>query len=111
MILRVRAWAWLAAETNDLAEKVRCLEEIVALDPDLEWATTYYWQIIEDDLAGTVIEGPIWEFTTAAGPVCDPPLTGDVTGDCSVDLSEFADFTSPLLLNLLIRSSPFIGFA
>ena len=36
--LQVRAWAWLAANTDDLAEKVRCLEAIVALDPDLEWA-------------------------------------------------------------------------
>jgi len=38
--LQVRAWAWLAAETDGLAEKVRCLEAIVALDPDLEWART-----------------------------------------------------------------------
>ena len=38
VILRVRAWARLAAETEDLAEKVRCLEAIVALDPSLEWS-------------------------------------------------------------------------
>jgi hypothetical protein len=31
--LQVRAWVWLTAETDDLAEKVRCLEAIVALDP------------------------------------------------------------------------------
>jgi len=36
--LQIRAWAWLAAETDDLAEKVRCLEAIVALDPALDWA-------------------------------------------------------------------------
>ena len=36
--LLVRAWAWLAAETDDLAEKERCLEAIVDLEPDAEWA-------------------------------------------------------------------------
>jgi hypothetical protein len=28
----------LAAETDDLQKKVRCLKAIVALDPGLEWA-------------------------------------------------------------------------
>jgi hypothetical protein len=37
-IPQIRAWAWLAAETDDLEEKTKCLEAIVALDPDLEWA-------------------------------------------------------------------------
>jgi hypothetical protein len=37
-ILQVRAWAWLAAGTDGLAEKERCLRAILALDPDLEWA-------------------------------------------------------------------------
>jgi hypothetical protein len=36
--LVVRAWAWLAAQTNDLAEQVRCLEAIVGLGPSLDWA-------------------------------------------------------------------------
>ena len=36
--LVVRAWAWLAAETDDLAEQMRGLEAIVALDPGLDWA-------------------------------------------------------------------------
>ena len=36
--LQVRAWAWLAEETEDLAEKMRCLKAIVALDPSLDWA-------------------------------------------------------------------------
>ena len=35
---QIRAWAWLAAQTNDLEEKMRCLKAIVALDPDLDWA-------------------------------------------------------------------------
>ncbi|HUT19493.1 MAG TPA: hypothetical protein VM366_10050, partial [Anaerolineae bacterium] len=36
--LQVRAWAWLAAETDELAEQKRCLEAIVALDPSVDWA-------------------------------------------------------------------------
>ena len=31
-VLLVRAWAWLAAETDELAEKATCLEAIVALE-------------------------------------------------------------------------------
>ena len=37
-VLIVRAWAWLAADTDDLAEKERCLEAILELEPDAEWA-------------------------------------------------------------------------
>ena len=36
--LQVRALVWLTAETDDLAEKVRCLEAMVALDPQFPWA-------------------------------------------------------------------------
>ena len=36
--LQIRAWAWLAASTDDLEEKMRCLKAIVALDPSLDWA-------------------------------------------------------------------------
>ena len=36
--LRVRAWAWLAAEVNESAKKARCLEAILVLDPGVEWA-------------------------------------------------------------------------
>jgi hypothetical protein len=36
--LQIRAWAWLAAEADDLPEQMRCLEAIVALDPSLDWA-------------------------------------------------------------------------
>jgi hypothetical protein len=38
----VRAWAWLAAETDDLREKIRCLEAILKLEPELEWAQEDY---------------------------------------------------------------------
>jgi hypothetical protein len=40
LALQIRAWAWLAAETDDLAEQKRCLEAIVALDPRPEWTQT-----------------------------------------------------------------------
>ena len=36
--MRIRAWMWLAARTDDLQEKARCLEAILELEPDLEWA-------------------------------------------------------------------------
>lgn len=48
--VQIRAWAWLAAETDDLAEKERCLEAVLALDPSLDWAQAaltrvwYYWR-------------------------------------------------------------------
>jgi hypothetical protein len=40
----------LAAKTEDLAEKEMCLEALLALDPDFEWAqialrNTRYWQV------------------------------------------------------------------
>ena len=37
-VLQVRAWVWLTAETDSLTEKERCLEAILGLAPDLEWA-------------------------------------------------------------------------
>jgi len=36
-ILQTRAWAWLVAETDDMAEKRRCLGAIMELEPDAEW--------------------------------------------------------------------------
>ena len=36
--LLVAAWGWLAAETDDLAEKQHCLEAILGLDPNNERA-------------------------------------------------------------------------
>ena len=33
-MLLIRAWFWLAAEATDPAEKLRCLDEILLLDPD-----------------------------------------------------------------------------
>ena len=35
---QIRAWAQLLSETDDLAEQMRCLKAIVALDPNLDWA-------------------------------------------------------------------------
>ncbi len=36
--LQIRAWTWLAREADNLTEQKECLEAIVALDPDLDWA-------------------------------------------------------------------------
>lgn len=36
--LRIRAWAWLAAEADDPAEKARCRQAILTLDPSIKWA-------------------------------------------------------------------------
>jgi len=36
--LQIRAWAWLAAEAENLTEEKCCLEAIVARDPSLDWA-------------------------------------------------------------------------
>ena len=36
--LLIRAWVRLAADTDDLADKERCLEAILELEPDAEWA-------------------------------------------------------------------------
>ena len=36
--LQIRARACLAAGTDDLGEKMRCVKAIVVLDPGLEWA-------------------------------------------------------------------------
>ena len=33
-VLLIRAWFWLAAQATDPAEKLRCLDEILLLDPD-----------------------------------------------------------------------------
>jgi len=42
--LVVRAWAWLCANTNDLAEKQRCLEAILELEPGLEQVQVAFWR-------------------------------------------------------------------
>jgi len=44
-VLQIRAWAWLAAEAEDLAEQKRRLEAIVALDPALDWAQAALTQV------------------------------------------------------------------
>ena len=36
--LIISAWFWLAAQTDELEVKRRCLEAILELDPGLEWA-------------------------------------------------------------------------
>jgi len=42
------AWRWLAAEADDLGEKRRCIEAILEIDSDSEWAyTTWLWVLQE----------------------------------------------------------------
>jgi hypothetical protein len=69
----------------------------VSYDPGpLEWATTYYWRV--DELDGVnVFAGDVWSFTTIV-PTCQTPLAGDVNGDCTVNLEDFAVLASQWLL-------------
>ncbi|AQT68934.1 hypothetical protein STSP2_02111 [Anaerohalosphaera lusitana] len=55
----------------------------------LEWGTTYYWRVDEIDSLGNTLQGKTWTFTTIV-PQCDPPLPGDLDGNCYVDLRDFA---------------------
>ncbi len=60
----------------------------LTFDPDLEYGQTYYWKI--DQVNGDPsVEGVAWSFSTIV-PQCDPPLLGDISGDCYVDLIDFA---------------------
>ncbi len=53
---------------------------------DLEWNTQYYWKVVlhDDDQSN---ESLVWNFTTIQ-PVCSPPLPGDLSGDCVVDMTD-----------------------
>jgi hypothetical protein len=67
--LQIRASAWLAAAADDLAEKKRGLEAIVALNPSLDWAQAaltrvwYRWRrenehgCLAASLPGCVVSG------------------------------------------------------
>lgn len=46
--LLLAAWRWLAAETDDLTEKQRCIEVILKLDPDSEWAHTAWLYVLQE---------------------------------------------------------------
>ena len=43
-------------------------EQSTLLKTNLDFDTTYYWQIIEKDEHGGISKGPLWEFTTKNPP-------------------------------------------
>ena len=62
-------------------------------DPgDLEFGTTYYWQIIAEDEYGAITEGPVWDFTTKFNnppntPSNPSPVNGAINVNLDADLS------------------------
>ncbi len=71
-------------------------DSIAASDVDLPWDTAYEWRVDITTANGT-IEGEVWTFTTADGPVCDPELPGDANNDCVLNLSDIAIIASDWL--------------
>ena len=51
-------------------------QSATSYDPpgDLASGTTYYWKIIANDGRGGTTPGPVWSFTTAAGPATFPDV-------------------------------------
>jgi hypothetical protein len=49
-------------------------------------ATTYYWAVDENDLAGQT-PGAVWSFTTSY--ICTSPIISDLNGNCQVDFSDY----------------------
>jgi CubicO group peptidase (beta-lactamase class C family) len=45
----------------------------------MELATTYYWQIVSEDIQGLTTDGPIWSFTTEEEPN-EPPSAPEIDG-------------------------------
>jgi hypothetical protein len=54
--------------------------------PELEYDTTYYWQIISTDDHSESTSGPIWHFTTASYEDNEPP--SQVTGLTVTDMHD-----------------------
>ena len=55
----------------------------VPLDPLIP----HYWRI-DEKIGDHTVKGTVWTFTT--GSACWPPLEADLTGDCVVNLADFA---------------------
>jgi len=65
------------------------------LPGDLEYLTTYYWQIVARDSYADETSGVVWEFTTIedSGTNNPPYKPGDPTpGDSTIDVSVNVDF-------------------
>lgn len=82
---------------NDPDDRVFVLESgATSYDPGvLEWGASYWWQVRGSDGIQQV-EGPIWKFDTLM-PVCESPLSGDVNGDCIVNLLDLAEIAGQWL--------------
>jgi hypothetical protein len=46
---------------------------------NLDWETTYYWQVVPSNTHGNASDCPIWSFTTMEDPAIYPPATEDFT--------------------------------
>lgn len=58
--------------------------------PDfLDWGVKYYWKVVHQN-SGSPIESSVWDFTVAAGPVCDGTLIGDLDDNCITDTADLA---------------------
>lgn len=62
---------------------------------NMAWGTQYQWRSDECVGGNTVVTGTTWSFTTHVLQ-CNPPLRGDIdgSGDCVVDLTDFAVMVS-----------------
>ena len=62
---------------------------------NMAWGTQYQWRIDECVGGSTVVTGTTWSFATHVLQ-CDPPLLSDKdgSGDCIVDLADFAAMAS-----------------
>ena len=64
----------------------------------LDYATTYFWQIVAEDNHGAITEGPIWQFTTIQNNPPDKPTNINTNneqifppGQIALELNEFSD--------------------
>jgi hypothetical protein len=58
----------------------------------LKWDTVYSWQVVEEDADNNVIgESDVWKFAIRA---LNCTITTDLTGDCVVNLEDFAVMAS-----------------
>lgn len=56
----------------------------------LGYQTRYYWRVDERTADGGMLTGDVWTFTTQQKPAAC--LTGDLNGDCRVDIADLALF-------------------
>ena len=79
-----RSYAVKLGTTNPPAQVATGLTTASFTPSSLASNTTYYWQIVATNGAGSTT-GPIWSFTTGAAPALR--RTGDFDGDQKTDLA------------------------